>query len=497
MKKQISRRRRMSYGIFASTLLTSLVIMVLVGVFTIGGSKERASVYINQKEVSGSNVQAVATSIAEEAKYKGDQIDIVLEYEGKTYPIKLDDIEVNSNIHTIVQDFSDRQYALDHKEQYLGAFLKTKRSYFVAIQYLFPGIDNKIDEIEKSVKVNPVNSEIIMKNGNIEVTPHQNGLAIDREKLYKSMTLAFYETDAIHLSLPMKQINPEITSEDNKQCCSIRSSFSTNVSDSTGNRKHNVRLALEKCNGLRVESGQQVSFNDLTGPHSAENGYKSAIIILKGKFTDGMGGGVCQASTTLYNALLEAGIEINEVSKHTLPVKYVPLALDAMVSNNSDLVFTNNLAHPITILTSATKDDVTVTIVGEDLGSVKYSTRSEVVKVLPHKGDQIIVDTKGEYSDKVLFVGEQYRLAYPRQGYEVEAFLEKYEDGKLVETKKIRHETYQPQQGQVVEGALEKPEILDNIDNQVETISAQEYEDVMAVPFEIESINTIPTNMCP
>ena len=210
-----------------------------------------------------------------------------------------------------------------------------------------------------------------------------------------------------------------------------------------------------------------------------------------------MGGGVCQASTTLYNALLEAGIEINEVSKHTLPVKYVPLALDAMVSNNSDLVFTNNLAHPITILTSATKDDVTVTIVGEDLGSVKYSTRSEVVKVLPHKGDQIIVDTKGEYSDKVLFVGEQYRLAYPRQGYEVEAFLEKYEDGKLVETKKIRHETYQPQQGQVVEGALEKPEILDNIDNQVETISAQEYEDVMAVPFDVESINTIPTNMCP
>lgn len=497
MKKQISRRRRMSYGIFATTLLTSLVIMVLVGVFTIGGSKESAAVYINQKEVSASNVHAVATSIAEEAKYKGDQIDIVLEHEGKSYPIKLDDIEVSSDIHTILQDFSDRKYALSHKEEYLGTFLKTKKSYYVAIQYLFPGIDHKIDEIEKKVKQDPINSEIVMKNGKIEVTDHRNGWVIDREKLYESMTLAFYETDGIHLTLPMKELSPDITSEDNKECCSIRSTFSTNVSDSTGNRKHNVRLALEKCNGLRVESGQKVSFNDLTGPHSAKNGYKSAIIILKGKFTNGMGGGVCQASTTLYNALLVAGIEINEVSKHTLPVKYVPLALDAMVSGNSDLVFTNNLDHAITILTSSTKDDVTVTIVGEDLGDVEYKTRSEVVKVLPHKGDEIIVDTKGEYSDKVLFVGEQYRLTYPRQGYVVEAFLEKYEKGNLVESKKIRHETYSPQQGQVVEGAHEKPETLDSIDSEVETISAQGVEDVMAVPFDLDSVDAIPTNMCP
>lgn len=497
MENRISNRRKMSYGIFATTLLASLVIMVVVGVFTIGNGTKSNAVYINQKEVNSANAQVLASTIMEEAKYKGDQIDIVLEYQGKTYPIKLDDIEINGDIHTMVQDFSDRQYALQHKEEYLGAFLKTKKGYYVAIQYLFPGIDKKIDEIEEKIAIQPIDSRIVECNGNIEVTPHQNGLGIDRNKLYESMTLAFYETDAIHLSIPTKEISPKILSEDNEACSALRSTFSTNVSDSTGNRKHNVRLALEKCNGLRVESGQSVSFNEITGPHSEENGYKPAIIILKGKYTEGMGGGVCQASTTLYNALLEAGIEVNQASKHSLPVKYVPLALDAMVSGNSDLVFTNNLDHAITILTSSTKDDVTVKIVGEDLGNVEYKTRSEVIKVLPHNGDTIIVDHKGEYSDKVLFVGEQYRLTYPRQGYEVEAYLDKYVDGQLVETKRIRHDTYQPQQGQVVEGAIEKPESLDSIDNEVETISAQSVEEVSALPFDMSMIETIPTNMCP
>ena len=106
-------------------------------------------------------------------------------------------------------------------------------------------------------------------------------------------------------------------------------------------------MALEKFNGLVINPNEEISFNSITGPHTSENGYKSAIVIYNGEFTDGIGGGICQASTTLYNALLTSGVQINEVHKHTLPIRYVPLALDAMVSEyTADLKFVNTTDYP-------------------------------------------------------------------------------------------------------------------------------------------------------
>lgn len=490
-------KRKVNAGIWATTLLVVLLVMVIVGKFNLKESTDISYVLVNQKMLTPTTVETVANTISQEAKYKGSTVDIMLEYQGKYYPITLEDMAVSTDIHTILQDVSDRNYAIDHKEEFLGKFIATKQGYYVAIQYLFPGIADKIEAVNKEIQVEPKNSKIVQENGKIVITEEEAGYGIDTEKLYESMTMAFYEMPTIHLSIPIKSIEPTITKEDNQLCCFVRSTFSTNVSDSTGNRKHNVSLALEKLNGLRVEPGQTISFNEMTGPHTKENGYKSAIVILNGQYTDGVGGGVCQASTTLYNALLKAGLQIDQVQKHTLPVKYVPLALDAMVSGSSDLVFTNNLDHAITILTSHTTEDVTVKIIGEDMKDITYETRSELVRVLPHLGDKIIKDEKGLYKDKVLFEGEQYRLSYPRQGYEVKAYLEKYQNGTMVESDCIRHVTYQPQQGTVVEGVEKKPETLQPIQDTVDPLDPQKVEDVSVEVFDENKIEKVPTSLCP
>ena len=145
------------------------------------------------------------------------------------------------------------------------------------------------------------------------------------------------------LFIPYDEIKPSGTIEDLKQKTILRSKFSTNYSKSTENRKSNVRTALGAFNGQIIMPEQEVSFNEITGARTKENGYKPANIILNGVYVQGSGGGVCQASTTLYNALLLSNIEILEVSKHSLPASYVPLALDAMVSEGiSDLKFKNN-----------------------------------------------------------------------------------------------------------------------------------------------------------
>ena len=221
-----------------------------------------------------------------------------------------------------------------------------------------------------------------------------------------------------------------------------------------------------------VKNGETVSFNKVTGPHTLEEGYKTATIIYNSRFVEGVGGGICQASTTLYNALIKAGVTIDEVHKHTLPVKYVPLALDAMVSEYiSDLKFTNNTGADIFIHTYSDKNSVSAEVYGmPNAEGYTYNTRSETVQVISHTGDIVKPDEKHEYSDKVLFKGEYFRLSWPREGYEAVAYLQTFKDGKLVDEKEIRHEIYKPQNGIVIEGTEDAPAGMEAIESDVELI---------------------------
>ena len=237
-----------------------------------------------------------------------------------------------------------------------------------------------------------------------------------------------------------------------------------------------------------VQPKESISFNEITSPHTLDNGYQIATIISEGKFVDGVGGGVCQASTTLYNALILAGMQIDEVHKHTLPVRYVPLALDAMVSGNSDMRFTNNTDYPIFIKTSSTSEDVTVSIFSKKT-DVTYKTRSETLKEIPALPDKIVPDTKQEYVDKVLFKGETYRLTWGRGGYDTKSYLQTWQDGKMINEKLLRHEIYQPQPGIIIEGIAEPIEELPIIENEDNN-----------QPLDIDNnflFNTTPTNLSP
>lgn len=98
---------------------------------------------------------------------------------------------------------------------------------------------------------------------------------------------------------------------------------------------HNIALAAEKINGCILADGEEFSFNGRVGARTESNGFLSAPIILEGDFVEGVGGGVCQASTTVYNAALLAGMEITEQHPHSLRVGYVEPSFDAMVSGKN------------------------------------------------------------------------------------------------------------------------------------------------------------------
>lgn len=142
--------------------------------------------------------------------------------------------------------------------------------------------------------------------------------------------------------------------------------YVTEFAGGSKGRIHNIQLAAEKVNGTTVEPGTVFSFNDTVGPTGKSSGFKKARIFVNGKDAEGYGGGVCQVSSTIYNAALAAGLEIVERHPHSKPVAYVPENKDAATSyGGKDFRFKNSTKAPVVVRASANEGLLTVKIVGK------------------------------------------------------------------------------------------------------------------------------------
>lgn len=473
----IMENKKTSYGIWAISLIVAILFLALAGNVILANSGAN-SVSSKNYTINGVSIEGLSRTQAAEklSQYFNDTAEtfsLTLKHNDKEWNIKGSDYKINSDVYTIIDEAQRREFISQDYEKTKEYLSNSKDNNLVVnFNYLFVGLDEDISKIIDEVTIKPTDSMVTFDNnveGHVIITDEVCGQTVDKEKLYNMINEQYQLSPSVVIDLPMVDVAPTITKEDNMVCTNLVSSFSTSVSDNTGNRKYNVKHALASFDGLRVEPHEKVSFNETTGPQTQANGYKIATIIYDGKFQDGVGGGICQASSTLYNALLLAGRQIDDVQKHTLPVRYVPLSLDAMVSEGiSDLAFTNNSDYPMFIHTYSDSENVYVEIYGEQLPEgTFYKTRSEVIRTLPAQ-DNTVIDYDKKYSNKVLYKGEKYRISYPKEGYETRAYLDKYEDNTLVSSEIIRHDIYKAQDGLVVEGACELPAEFSNEQYQVD-----------------------------
>ena len=211
--------------------------------------------------------------------------------------------------------------------------------------------------------------------------------------------------------------------------------FSTWFSQKDVGRCENIALASSFLDGVTLQPYGVLSFNQTVGERTAKRGYKQAKIIVNGEYTQGIGGGVCQVSTTLYNAVLLSGLEVLEFHPHSLSVGYVDPSRDAMVSSTSDLKIFNPFETPIRIRMSVKDGGVYATIYAKEKNVKNTSTYKLCVCVL----------TEIPPPERMVRQGaEDYVLQYAKNGVESEAYLERYENGSLVSRKRIRKDVYAP-----------------------------------------------------
>ena len=223
----------------------------------------------------------------------------------------------------------------------------------------------------------------------------------------------------------------------------LRAEFSTDYSKSSAERKHNIELAVSSLNKTFIDANGEFSFNLTVGERSEKRGYKNAKIISKGEFTEGLGGGVCQVSTTVYNAFLLADLLILEYHPHSLAVSYVEPSFDAMVSYGyADLKAKNTTKNPMIIYASANGNTVTVKVYGERKDYV-IERRSKVTGSIPAPYNIV---TNGENGEEYPTPpeGEKMIVRYGKNGVKSEGYLVKKKNGKVIWKKRIRKDAYSP-----------------------------------------------------
>ncbi|MDR4887291.1 VanW family protein [Fredinandcohnia sp. QZ13] len=164
--------------------------------------------------------------------------------------------------------------------------------------------------------------------------------------------------------LPIEETNPNVT-QDQVQGINevVLGSFTTYFNPSVTGRNFNIKKSADEVNDVVLGPGDRFSFNYVVGNGSKENGYALATVIINKEFVPGYGGGICQTSSTLYNAVAKSGLEIIELHHHSKPVGYVPLGHDATVAYPYlDFKFANNRPYPVVLKTTVNASSITVEV---------------------------------------------------------------------------------------------------------------------------------------
>ena len=227
---------------------------------------------------------------------------------------------------------------------------------------------------------------------NFEFEPEQSGRVLNQEALVADIEAALSAGGA-SVNLQIETIAPAGTQENVASQYGMISYAITNASSSSSNRLSNIRLALSMIDGTCLEPGESFSFNAVVGQRTTDRGFKTATAYSGGKVTEEVGGGICQVSTTLFNAVVKADLKVDERHSHSLTVSYVDLGKDAAVDwGNKDLRFTNTSSDRVYICCYLTEDKrvrvgvfgkllddgVTITLEGVKTGTVDYTTEYQM-----------------------------------------------------------------------------------------------------------------------
>ncbi|WZL71791.1 VanW family protein [Clostridiaceae bacterium 35-E11] len=436
-------------------LLSFLILITAISFFLLYKDTIYSGVMIENADVGGLSIREARDKIEEhfEGLLKTGKIQFA--YGDGRWNIESSDIGYTFDYTKALNEAYEvgRQGNYFERLQQIILLYKAPESIQLLPIYDHGKLDAALYDISKDIDKPGKDATITRKNGKFIITDEKIALKLNINKTKNLLTEALknykYQNEVV-IELPVETIPPKITSESLSLINDLLGVYVTTFNAGNQSRTHNIILAAREMNGTVLMPGEIFSFNKIVGPRTKDRGYQDAPVIFKGELVEGLGGGVCQASSTLYNAVLLSNLKVVERIKHTIPSSYVPKGQDATVSYGVlDFKFENSSPRPIYVESYVHKNRMTVKLYGQRLDN-------KVVKVHSQENEVIKRPIEIKYDDQLL-QGEERIEQKGRDGYKVTTYKLIYENNVLVKKERISSDYYKPQKQIIVKGIKKPP----------------------------------------
>ncbi len=386
---------------------------------------------------------------------------LTVKYKDITWTLPMDRVGLRLNSQQEVQ----RAMAIGRTGSLWQRFLERRQAYQgirLQPQIIIDSglLENQVAEATEVILLPPRDAGLIINPDNkVEISPGHSGRLVDINQLSQDIRQTLLQRRKSPIDLKLVEIPPARTTEEVKAMGvdTLLGMFSTQFDPNKVNRAYNVSVAAAALDGLIASPQEIISFNEVVGPRSTEAGYKNAPIIVNNELVDGLGGGVCQVSTTLYNAVLLANLEVVERTNHSIPIPYVPIGRDAtVVFDNVDLKFRNNTDHWLYIQSYVTGGRLTIKIFGN--GKFK---RDVVIRSWVEETYQPETITEKDYGIRM---GDRVVKQKGTQGYKAAAERIVIQDGKVIKAEKLPSSVYKARNQIISQGMAPPGSILKTTD---------------------------------
>ncbi|MEG1312106.1 MAG: VanW family protein [Romboutsia sp.] len=434
-----------------------IIILLSVGIFFLGSINLAQAISKDGKIHKNISIMSVDVSKLSKLEAKTKLEKIINKYnkmslvnKDEVYKINMKDILVIYNIDEAVEKAynigRDKDIISNIKTNinlYLGECKNIKLTY----TYNENLLNKYINNLKESIYKEPIDATIKLENNKLEYKKEVNGSKLNTENIKR---IIISKIDKIFINqdeIKIIDIKPKYTYSELSKIDTILGTYETYFNTKLNNRVNNINVAAEATNNIIVNPLEEFSFNYYVNKNNIQSKFEKAPVIINGKLKPGLGGGICQVSSTMYNAALYAGLEITNVKNHSIPSSYVSKGRDATVATGDlDFKFKNQYNSPILITHKIDNNKIVTTIYGNKEDKKDIEVITEIIKSIPNK-------IKIRNSEE-LYEGEKTIYQKGRVGYKVNTIrIDRTNESKKTE---LISQSYYPPKDKIVEYGTKK-----------------------------------------
>lgn len=430
--------------IVSSVILVILSILFICSYLIMSKDEIYDNISINNTNVGGLSKNKAVDLVLDKHKIE----DINLIYKDKNWNLNLKEIDLKLKVQEAVEEAYDvgrNKNYFENIKQILS--LKSGNQAIIKLkkEYDHNKLNDFLSKLEQDINKEPKNAIIQVVSQKINISRDESGYYLNVSELKKSIEDAIENEKFEDIQLKVDEKEADIKYDFLNKVNDLLGEYTTIFNVKIPGRSENIRLASTKLNGIVLKPGEEFSFNTFTGKRGLENGFKMAPVIVQGELQEGVAGGVCQVSSTLYNAILYSGLTITERRNHSIPSSYVDKGRDATVAYGSiDFKFKNNYDNPIYIENFVSGNNMVSRIYGNynDKKSVKITTQTTDTIT---RGIEI-------KEDPTLQKGKETIFEKGRDGYKVSTYRSFLQNGNVVNQELISRSYYPPKKKIILKG---------------------------------------------